>query len=256
MLSRIVVLAGFTARSQAYLQALEQAQVGSVSVLAYGPLPQADAARPSRATPAPRQLHDIALPDLCVPIEATCKRAGWELLHCADQDIGSRALRAILQACAPSLVIFSGYGGQIVGRQLLDMDAPFLHVHAGTLPDYRGSTTTYYSMLERGDCAASAFLLRAGIDTGPVIAQRHYPCPTRGMDVDRLWDAAIRADLLVHAVTLLGQHGTAVAVEQEPGSGHTYYVVHPVLKHLALLSLPAADDDERARADLASQHAA
>jgi methionyl-tRNA formyltransferase len=58
------------------------------------------------------------------------------------------------------------------------------------------------------------------------------------MDVDRVYDAAIRADLLVR---VLRQHADAGAAEaslqQDPNEGTTYYVIHPVLKHLALLSL-------------------
>lgn len=33
---------------------------------------------------------------------------------------------------------------------LLSWAFPLLHIHSGWLPDYRGSTTSYYSLLERG----------------------------------------------------------------------------------------------------------
>lgn len=239
MLSRLVVLAGFTARSQAYLQALALAGIRRLTVLAYGAPPPSDqdTNSPTTAPVSVESWRGVTLPDLSIPLETTCRNAGWTLLHCPDREIGSANLHGALRDCEPSLVIFSGYGGQIVGKQLLEMGAPFLHVHAGALPDYRGSTTTYYSILERGDCAATAFLLRAGIDTGPIVAQRHYAAPPRGMDVDRLYDGAIRADLLVHALRQIERDDTVPAVEQSPGSGHTYYVIHPVLKHIALLSL-------------------
>ena len=44
------------------------------------------------------------------------------------------ALRTALLALAPRLVIYSGWGGQIVSAALLDSGAPFLHLHSGWLP--------------------------------------------------------------------------------------------------------------------------
>lgn len=258
MTDRLLMLAAYTARSQAYLQALSAAGISALTVLTYGApahvyeTEKDDGRRASRTT----QWRGVALPDLFEPIETTCQRSGWNVIHCPDRDIRSAGLHATLRACDASLVIFSGYGGQIVGAELLNTGAPFLHVHAGALPDYRGSTTIYYSTLERRECTASALLLRADIDTGPVLAQRTYPLPHRDMDVDRLYDSAIRADLLIHALRRLMQGGEAAASAQAPGDGHTYYVIHPVLKHLALLSLPRVECNESGINDTVSPDAA
>lgn len=258
MLNKVVVLAAFTPRSQAYLQALAQAGTKSLVVLAYGPVPQPGETplQDALQVPTRRAWQGVALPDLSESIQLTCKRAGWELLHCPERDVDALAVRAVLRGCAPQLVVYSGYGGQIVGKRLLDASAPFLHVHAGALPRYRGSTTAYYSILERRECAASAFLLRTGIDTGPLVAQRRYPLPPRGMDVDRVYDAAIRADLLLHALDRLRSGLGPTPQSQQTGEGHTYYVIHPVLKHLALLSLPTTGQQSEPAADRVSENAA
>ena len=67
---------------------------------------------------------------------------------------------------------------------------------------------------------------------------RRYPLPPQGIDVDRLYDPAIRADLLIRVLRDMSA-AAAQAQPQDMRTGHTYFVVHPVLKHLALLSLPA-----------------
>lgn len=232
MLSRMIVLAAFNARSQAYLQAMAGAGIAPAAVLTYG----SASSRSGAWAPTPRQWHGIALPDLDEPLAITCRQAGWQVRHCSAPNIDAPDLRSAIREHAPSLVVFSGYAAQIVGAELLAV-APFLHVHTGDLPAYRGSTTLYYSMLERRSCTATAFLLRRGIDTGPVVAHREYPLPPAGMDVDRLYDSAVRADLLVRALQRLAVEGEGALHAQRDAEGHTYYVIHPVLKHIALLSL-------------------
>jgi methionyl-tRNA formyltransferase len=242
MLSRLVVLAAFNARSQAYLQAMAAQRIAPATVLTYG-APRHVAGEPHTGGAC----NAVALPDLSESIPQTCTRAGWPVRHCDEASIDSPILHGALARCSPSLVVFSGYAGQIVGARLLQDSAPFLHVHSGGLPAYRGSTTIYYSILQDRLCAATAFFLRPGVDRGPIIAQRLYPLPLRGMDVDRIYDNAIRAHLLVEALAILAQRGPAGAHDQAEDAAHTYFVIHPVLKHIALLSLPAAQECVSAR---------
>ncbi|HZP87697.1 MAG TPA: formyltransferase family protein [Burkholderiales bacterium] len=231
MLSRIVVLAADTARSQAYLQAFARCDLRPHAVILYAPRQ-----RSVEVSARPAQQAAIVLPDLSEPATTTCQRAGWTTVRCADTSINAPALREVLRSYAPSLIVFSGTGGEIVGADLLNIGAPFLHVHAGWLPDYRGSTTIYYSILERQICAASAFFLATGIDTGPILTRREYPPPPAGMEVDRLYDSAIRADLLMRTLAAMSQQPISM-LPQRGDEGRIYYVIHPVLKHLALLSL-------------------
>ena len=53
----------------------------------------------------------------------------------------------------------------------------FLHFHPGKVPDYRGSTTIYYSILDNDTCHVSAFFLRKTIDAGPIISVKQYVKP-------------------------------------------------------------------------------
>jgi methionyl-tRNA formyltransferase len=84
----------------------------------------------------------------------------------------------------------------------------------------------------------TALILDRNIDTGPIVAQRHYPKPLPGLDIDFVYDGAIRADLLVEVMSAYARTGRLASLErQSPGHGTHYYVIHPVLKHLAILAL-------------------
>ncbi|MEK9132850.1 MAG: formyltransferase family protein [Patescibacteria group bacterium] len=138
----------------------------------------------------------------------------------------------------PKLIIYSGYGGQIVGKKILDTKIPVLHVHGGFLPYYKGSTTIYYSLLKDHECGASAILLSSRIDSGVIVKRKKYPAPKSGTDIDYVYDNEIRADLLVTVLEEWQKHGDfSEKIKQDENGGTMYYVIHPVLKHLAILSL-------------------
>lgn len=228
----VVLLAAQTARSQAYIQALCAAGLRPESVI----LLDEDPAPAAAAGPA--RWQDLVLPDLGETVAATCARAGVPVVRCAGADVNADATVQALREAQAGIVIFSGSAGQIVSQRVLELGPRFLHLHSGWLPEYRGSTTLYYALLNGDPPAVTAIFLDASIDTGPVIARQAYPRPPRGMDVDRVYDAAIRADLLVRLMRGYAGSGTLEAAEaQRPDHGMTYYVIHPVLKHIALLSL-------------------
>ena len=112
-----------------------------------------------------------------------------------------------------------------------------MHFHSGWLPEYQGSTTIYYCILQERRCGVTALLLDEGIDTGPVIARQHYPMPPADLDVDFIYDNAIRADLMVRVIRAFAEEKVLLGLEPQTTSGHTYFKIHPVLKHLAILSL-------------------
>jgi methionyl-tRNA formyltransferase len=71
---------------------------------------------------------------------------------------------------------------------------------------------------------------------GAVVMPSHYDLPPAGVDMDYLWDPAIRADLLVRLMKHLAEHGALPTPEpQQVEEGRSFYVVHPLSKHLARL---------------------
>ena len=69
------------------------------------------------------------------------------------------------------------------------------------------------------------------------------PKPPAGADIDHQYDSAIRADLLLRVMrTRLLANGMIDAQPQPQVEDPPYYVIHPVLKHLAVLSLESRPD--------------
>lgn len=234
-LNDVVLIAAHSARSQAYVQTLAAHELMPSHALVLGEAP------PSEAGPlAPAKIvSGVLLPDLSIPLSKTLADTGVPSTYLATRDINATEVLEAVRDLAPRLVIFSGYGGHIVKAPLIELGIPLLHIHSGWLPEYRGSTTVYYSLLEERTCAASAILLDTHIDTGPVLARKHYPAPPMGTDIDRRYDTAIRADLLLQVLRRYQASGKLdVLMHQQREDGNTYYVIHPLLKHLALLSLP------------------
>ena len=235
VLPDVLLLAGDTARSQAYVQTLAAHSLLPGYALLLGDAPPP----PSAAEGEPERLMDLLLPDLTIPVAHTLRVANVPHTRLATRDVNAPEVCEAVRRRAPRLILFSGYSGQLIRSPLLELEVPLLHVHSGWLPDYRGSTTLYYSLLSERRCAATAIVLDAHIDTGPVVARKYYPAPPAGTDIDQCYDPAIRADLLREV--LLRYQSTGVLPlesQQRHDQGSTFYVIHPVLKHVALLSLP------------------
>ena len=126
---------------------------------------------------------------------------------------------------SPKMIIYSGYGGQLVKSKLLEMEIPFLHIHSGWLPEYKGSTAIYYSWIKEQYCGVSAVYLRSGIDDGPIVFQKKYSLPPSEVDPDYIYDCAIRADTLIEVIRRINQTGTIPVGQEQNRLGSTYYVI-------------------------------
>jgi methionyl-tRNA formyltransferase len=166
------------------------------------------------------------------PLSATAEQHGVPVRRVDSREVNSPETIAAVAACGHPVVIFCAPAGQILKREILATGKRFLHAHPGRVPEFRGSTTVYYSLLEEDRCAVSAIFLNAEIDRGDVVLIEHHE-PPRGLNVDVLYDPAIRARTLAAAVNKLQQTGPVG--EPQAGAEPAYYVVHPVLKHIALL---------------------
>ena len=142
-----------------------------------------------------------------------------------------------MEILSPEFTIYSGFGGQIVCPELLSVSR-FLHAHAGWLPDYRGSTTSYYSLIDRNDCAVSVIELSPEIDKGDILSRKRYNPPELGMDIDYVYDNQIRASLLTETLVNYSKNKSfEMVLSQVQTDSTTYYVIHPLLKHIAILSI-------------------
>ena len=167
-------------------------------------------------------------------VRKTLAGAQVQFFELPETPIDSASNLAFYRGLSPQVMIFSGYGTGILGEEAFEIGKRFLHVHGGYVPDYRGSTTFYYSILNEGLMGASAIWMDPGIDSGPVLLRRKYPAP-KGIDIDYILDPLVRATLLTDVLTVRAVSGTWPFPESVPGgAGEIFHRVHPVLKHLAL----------------------
>lgn len=126
-------------------------------------------------------------------------------------------------------IIFSGYPGEILSKKFFTLKIRFLHVHAGYLPKYKGSTANYYSILNNEPIGFSAILMNDQIDGGHIIIRKKYDLPIVPELYDLHYDNLFRSMMLIKAIKFLSKSKKLILNKK---SFH-YYIIHPVLKMLA-----------------------
>lgn len=226
MLKKVGILAADSSRTRAYLDALGRADlVPSYAIVLAG--------EPG-AKPAP--LPAVAYFDNATPARETLRALGVPTEIVDGIDVNSATVVEAVRNAPVDVFIYSGPGGAILRKPLLGAGKAFLHIHPGVVPKFRGSTTVYYSLLETGKCGASAILLNDQIDEGPVLAVREYHAPEDRTTLDHGFDPFIRADLLVRVLSQYRSDGAFQLQPQAPSEDEPYYIMHPVLRHIAILS--------------------
>lgn len=167
-------------------------------------------------------------------ITCTLKRANIPYVILETDDINSKEMKLVLQNLTQHYIIYSGYGGSILKAPLFHMDKQFIHIHAGLLPEYRGSTTAYYSILQDGAISASAIFLNEGIDEGNIILTLTFPLPEKNVNIDYIYEPYVRSQVLIKTLSQYLKMGTLHSFLQDYTKEETYFIIHPVLKHLAL----------------------
>ena len=130
-------------------------------------------------------------------IENTLQSSDIPFMLIPQTDINCDEVIKAISSRDESVFIYSGYGGQILKKKVLDIGKLFLHVHGGYLPDYKGSTTNYYSLILDNECGASSLFLNEKIDSGRILIRRKYPPPENKKQIDYIFDPIIRAKVLV-----------------------------------------------------------
>lgn len=169
------------------------------------------------------------------PLEQTIQNAHIRCRICLTRDVNSSIVIQSLKECSEEVFIYAGAGGAILQKDILSTGKKFLHIHPGQLPEYRGSTTIYYSILKETKCVASGIFLNKKIDAGPLIASKDFPHPKGKEDIDYSYDPRIRSELLIDILREYTKTGAWNYLQPKQDSGELYYIIHPVLKHLAIL---------------------
>ena len=155
---------------------------------------------------------------------------------CGTRNPNDASVIEKLKAKEEKYFIYSGPGGIILKKDILSSGKEFIHIHSGWLPEYKGSTTIYYSILKERRCSASAFFMNEEIDSGSIIKRKWFKKPKPGINTDYHYDPAIRATLLKDILSDYSLSGGFSKENVNVGEkGETYFIIHPVLKNIAIL---------------------
>lgn len=234
ILEEFALLASDTARTKAYLQAMirEEKLPGMCIVFTDNISKMKKDAEQYDGRTEKQNYFDIDMPVLY-----SLDMAEIPYMIVEDKDINSQRMEEALHNIGQKYLIYSGYGGYILKAHLFKLHKKFIHIHAGILPQYRGSTTAYYSFLQEGVFGATAIFLNEGIDEGEIIWQNTFEPPEDAVDIDYIYEPFIRSRVLMGVIDLYLRDGSLVGRKQEQEGAETYFIIHPVLKHIALLGL-------------------
>lgn len=233
ILEEFALLASDTHRSKAYLQAMIQEEKLPAICIVYSD-------NISKMQNEVGQYKDgnekREYFDTQIPILYSLSNANIPYMIVEDKDINSEKIKNVLQEMKQKYLIYSGYGGNILKSHLFQMDKKFIHVHAGILPEYRGSTTVYYSFLQEKKFGATAIFLSEGIDEGEIITYDTFVVPGKPVNIDYVYEPYMRSRVLIKAIDQYLKAGFCSDIQKSEGA-ETYFIIHPVLKHIAMLGM-------------------
>jgi Methionyl-tRNA formyltransferase len=237
VLNHFILLGANSVRTKAYLQYMVKSGNVPSQVFLMSTSPQDLLTEVQQCRTAPPPIEQSQIFNINEPILYTLTSNKIPYQFISTDNVNSVETISAIRSVAGKYVIYSGFGGQILKPEVLSLGKKFLHVHPGVVPKYRGSTTVYYSLLKEGTIGASAIFLDEKIDCGAVLKAKTFDISNDLLDFDYIVDPHIRASLLVEVLEEYKVKGYFEIEIQNEQAGETFYIIHPVLKHIALLSL-------------------
>lgn len=169
--------------------------------------------------------------DISKSVEESLKGEKLEYKKFDFIDINNSELVNHIKKSETDFFIFSG--GGILKKDILNTGSKFIHFHPGITPKYRGSTCFYYSIINENQAGVTAFIMEEGLDTGKIVFQQTFKKPDHEY-LDEVYDPHIRSETLIDVLTQnLLEKGD---FKEQTKEGETYFIIHPVLKHISILS--------------------
>lgn len=237
---KILLLCGDNNRAKSYASILKNSSKYIVTGLIYGMKKGDKKLVPKiKIDPETKDYLDflnINIPSLNTDIESLLAENNWDYTISEERDVNSKEILNKIKNIDCDYIVFAGYGGQILSKEHFLNGKKYIHCHPGWLPMERGSTTLYYSLLNERDFSVTSFFMTEKIDEGNMLLRQSYNVPNKLINVDVWIDNALRADTLFKSIGLLSKKFIGFSRKKDEDD-QEYYVIHPLLKHIALLGL-------------------
>ena len=106
-----------------------------------------------------------------------------------------------------------------------------MHSHTGKLPNFKGSTTIYYTLLKNKKIYCTTFILNHLIDKGKILLIKKYPVLKNKKKIDS-YDSQVRAKNML--TTLNNFNKLLKANKKYKDNFSPYYIIHPILRYIAI----------------------
>ena len=242
-MNRFVFIGGDTIRSRIYLNFLERANLLPCYAIVLESettqiLPGQISGEQFNSLPVSYGGHEIYFDNLNLSLHSKIESLNIPCEVLPTANINDSLVVEAISRRSEELFIYSGFGGAILEDQVLSMpNKKYLHIHGGYLPTYKGSTTNYYSLLNDNAMGASSIFLTSEIDCGPILLRKCFPPPKDKTQIDYVYDSVVRGIVLIETLqALCGKRNLEAEFNaKEKSQGDHYYIIHPVLKHIAIM---------------------
>ena len=150
----------------------------------------------------------------------------------STNDINNNKIEKKLLSLPEKYFIYSGYPSQIIYNSKLLNQKILLHSHTGKFPNFKGSTTIFYSILKTNSIWCTTFRMTSKLDTGKIFLIKKYKYDNDLFtDFDK-FDNLIR---IKNLGKILKSNLIRRRTIRKKNSEEYYYVAHPLIRCLAKL---------------------
>lgn len=147
------------------------------------------------------------------------------------KNINNKQLNNYIINLKQKYFLYSGYPGQIIKNKNLLSKKKILHAHSGKLPQFKGSTTMFYSILKLKKVYCSSIILNNRIDEGKILNIKQFKLNSNQFSKLEEYDAKIRI-LTLHDV-LLNLNIKTLDNSITNKTYNNYFIAHPIIRYLA-----------------------
>ena len=162
-------------------------------------------------------------------IKKECKKSKIFFAKFNTSIIDNPFVLKLLKKIKLKKIIYSGYPSCIIKNENLLKQKILIHTHSGKLPEFKGSTTIFYSILLKKKIFCTTFRMSSNIDSGKILFVQEYPIPKRRMEINSIYDEFIRAQNLV---SYLKSRKKTFKIKKNKDV--SYFISHPIIRYLAL----------------------
>jgi methionyl-tRNA formyltransferase len=162
-------------------------------------------------------------------LEKFIKNNGVEVKFFRSKNINNIKIFNEIRRTVSRYFVYSGYPGEIVKKNLLRIKN-IIHLHSGLLPNFKGSTTMYYSLLLTNKIYCTCLKLNQKIDEGKIMYIQKFKKPNNLKLLEGKYDNEIRAKTLVNFLI----KGKKKIYMQKNNKYESYYIAHPIIRNLVI----------------------